>query len=102
MTLQALILPLAQCFASAAAAESLARAAYRTPWDLRVCAPHGIAPITRARITITTFTSDVDGWGLRDGLAALLAWALATGNVGGAVIEFQAAVRAELERLGPA
>ncbi len=92
-----MILALAACFAHAVPAETLEGAAWNTPWALRICPAAGVAPITRARVTIDAFLSPVDGWGPRDGLAALLSWTLAADVRGGPIVAFRAAIEAAMD-----
>lgn len=99
--MQSLILPLAQCFANRSASEELERTSFRRPWGLRICAERGVSPMERARVTIATFLSPVDGWGERGGLTSLLCWLEATEHAKGFIAEFRAAVEAELARLPP-
>lgn len=97
----AVVLALAACFAQDTAREALEHAAWTRPWALRVCPAVGVAPITRARVTVAAFTDPTNGWGERNGLRALLAWAAAPDVVGGPIVALRREITTALEALGP-
>lgn len=96
----ALVLALATCFAEGASRDALESAAWKRPWGARLCAVDRTSPITRARVTVTTFTDPVDGWGPREGLRALLAWASAADVQGGPIIALRREIVAALDARG--
>lgn len=97
----AVVFALATCLAEGVSSEKLAEAAYRRPWATRLCAVDRTSPITRARVTVATFIDPVDGWGPREGLRALLAWASAAEAQGGPIIALRREIVAALEALPP-
>lgn len=95
-----IVLVLANCFVNSSAQETLTHAAWQTPWALRICPAAGVAPITRARITVSTFIDPVDGWGERGGLAALLSWVVAADAKGGPIVVLRHEIEATMSSLG--
>lgn len=94
------VLALAACFSQDTARETLESAAWLRPWALRVPPAAGMSPITRARLTVEAFLSPVDGWGEREGLAALLAWVSAPDVVGGPIIPLRCEISEALATMG--
>lgn len=91
------VLALAACFAEGTAREALESAAWRRPWGARLCTVDRTSPITRARVTVATFTDPVDGWGPKEGLRALLAWAHAAEVRGGPIIELRREIASAMD-----
>lgn len=97
----AVVLALSTCLAEDVSSEALTTAAWRRPWATRLCAVDRTSPITRARVTVATFTDPVDGWGPREGLRALLAWASAAEAKGGPIVALRREIVTALEALPP-
>jgi hypothetical protein len=93
----AVVLALATCLVDGAAREALEAAAWKRPWATRICAVDRTSPSTRARVTVATFTDSLDGWGPREGLKALLAWAHAAEVQGGPIIAFRREIASALD-----